>query len=54
MLDQYFPRAGLQVGAQLVELAEGQVLPAVGVDRESFWAGVSALLHQLAPRDREL
>ena len=50
----YLERAGLQVGAELVDVLENEALPASGVDPERFWHGLSALIHDLSPRNTEL
>lgn len=47
-------RAGLQVESGLAELIEKRALPAAGVDGTAFWPALSALLHDLAPRNRAL
>jgi malate synthase len=50
----YIERSQLLVGAELVEMLESEALPATGVDAERFWRGLSALIHDLAPRNTEL
>src|SRR5690606_17384314 len=40
--------------AELVEFIESEALPGTGVDPDAFWAGFDALVHDLAPRNREL
>ncbi|MEO8267567.1 MAG: malate synthase G [Ilumatobacteraceae bacterium] len=50
----YLERAELQVGAELVAVLENEALPASGVDPERFWLGLSALIHDLSPRNTEL
>jgi malate synthase len=47
-------RQGLQVDARLVEFLEEQALPGSGVEPQTFWAGFSALVHDLQPRNRAL
>ena len=42
---------GLQVDAQLVDFLEGQALPDTGVTADAFWAGFSAIVHDLGPRN---
>ncbi len=44
----------LQVAAELERFIIDEVLPGTGVEAESFWAGFDALVHDLAPRNREL
>ena len=45
---------GLQVAAELHRFIETEALPGTGVPSERFWGGFEALLHDLAPRNREL
>ena len=47
-------RAGLRVARVLADFIESAALPGTGVDPASFWEGFSALLHDLAPRNRAL
>ncbi|EPX87183.1 malate synthase [Rubellimicrobium thermophilum DSM 16684] len=50
----YVDRAGLRVAEPLVAFVEGQALPGTGVGAEAFWSGLSAIIHDLGPRNREL
>ena len=52
--DSHMKRAGLLVGAELVSFLEEEALPASGVDLETFWNGLSSMLHDLTPRNSEL
>ncbi len=45
-------RAGLQVAAELAAFVEDQALPGTGLTPADFWAGFSALLHDLGPKNR--
>ncbi|GGA08206.1 malate synthase G [Neptunicoccus cionae] len=45
---------GLQVDAQLAEFIEMLALPETGVSADRFWSGMSALVHNLGPKNREL
>ncbi|HLU78342.1 MAG TPA: malate synthase G [Burkholderiaceae bacterium] len=47
-------RHRLQVAAELLEFIESEALPGTGVAPDAFWAGFDALVHDLAPRNREL
>ncbi len=47
-------REGLQVAAELAAFIETEALPGTGVDPARFWAGFSALIHDLAPQNRAL
>lgn len=47
-------RDGLQVAAELAEFVEHEALAHSGVEPARFWAGFSALLHDLAPKNRAL
>ena len=50
---QYEARAQLQVALPIIEFAE-QTAAARGLDLEEFWAGVSAIVHDLAPKNAAL
>ncbi|WP_431823923.1 malate synthase G [Burkholderia sp. F1] len=45
---------GLQVADALSQFIENEALPGTGIDKATFWRGFSALVHDLAPRNREL
>jgi malate synthase len=45
---------GLQVAAALHRFVTEEALPGSGVDPEAFWTGAGAIIHELAPRNREL
>ncbi|MFD1210297.1 malate synthase G, partial [Modicisalibacter tunisiensis] len=47
-------RHRLQVAAELDRFITDEALPGTGVDPEAFWAGVDALVHDLAPTNRAL
>lgn len=53
-MTQRVERDGLQVAAELAAFIEQRALPGSGVDPARFWAGFSALLHDLAPQNRAL
>ena len=44
----------LEVVASLHRFVEEEALPGSGVDPQAFWEGVAAIVHDLAPRTREL
>ena len=44
----------LQVDNELFNFIQNEALPGTGLDADSFWAGFSQLVHDLAPRNREL
>ncbi|MEP1575175.1 malate synthase G [Roseibium album] len=45
---------GLQVANELFEFVNEQALPGTGVDQDHFWKSLSALVHDLAPENRNL
>ena len=47
-------RHRLQIAAELHDFIESEALPGTGVDAATFWSGFDALVHDLAPRNREL
>jgi len=44
----------LQVDADLARFIDTEVLPGTGVEPDAFWAGFSAIVHDLAPKNRAL
>lgn len=44
----------LSVAEQLYRFIEDEAIPGSGVDRDAFWAGADALIHDFAPRNAEL
>ncbi len=44
----------LQVDAALHAFINDRVLPGTGIDREEFWQGVDAIVHDLAPKNAAL
>lgn len=44
----------LQVATELQRFIDEEVLPGTGLDTAAFWSGVDELVHELAPRNREL
>jgi malate synthase len=44
----------LQVATELFRFVEDKVLPGTGIDADTFWKGLSSLVHELGPRNREL
>ncbi|MEL6618909.1 MAG: malate synthase G [Pseudomonadota bacterium] len=50
----YIDRADLKVAEPLAQFIEDQALPGTGVATADFWAGFSALVHDLGPRNRAL
>jgi malate synthase len=50
----YVKRAELRVADTLAQFIEDRALPGTGVETNEFWAGLSALVHDLGPRNRAL
>ena len=46
--------AGLDVAEVLHRFVIEEALPGSGLDPEEFWAGAASIIHELAPRNREL
>lgn len=47
-------REGLDVDAGLARFIEDRALPGTGIAPATFWSGLSRLIHDLTPRNREL
>ena len=45
---------GLAVAAVLHRFVTEEALPGSGIDPDTFWAGAAGIIHDLAPRNREL
>ena len=45
---------GLVVDTQLAAFVNEQALPGSGVEPAAFWAGLSAVIHDFGPRNRDL
>ncbi|MBJ6370011.1 malate synthase G [Sedimentitalea arenosa] len=45
---------GLQVAPELVDFIDNKALPGTGVSSETFWSGLSRVLHELGPENRAL
>ncbi len=53
-MEQRVQVGALSVAARLHRFVEEEALPGSGVDSGDFWAGLSAAVHDLAPRNRSL
>jgi malate synthase len=53
-MDQRVQIGGLSVAAGLHRFVEEEALPDSGIQPQAFWEGVDAIVHDLAPRNREL
>ena len=53
-MDQRVRTGGLDVAASLHRFVEEEALPGTGLDPATFWEGAGAIVHDLAPRNREL
>ncbi|RUU51328.1 malate synthase G, partial [Mesorhizobium sp. M2C.T.Ca.TU.002.02.1.1] len=46
--------AGLRVARELHDFVAEEATPGTGIDPEKFWEGFSAIVHDLAPKNRAL
>ncbi|MBS0002981.1 MAG: malate synthase G [Thioalkalivibrio sp.] len=53
-MTDYVTRGRLQVAAALDRFISDEALPGTDLDGDAFWTGVDALVHDLAPRNRDL
>ena len=45
---------GLQVAKNLFDFVNNEAIPGTGIDADKFWAEFDRIVHELAPRNREL
>src|SRR6201747_454094 len=53
-MDEREQIGGLRIATSLHRFVEDEALPGSGVDPQAFWEGLDAIVHDLAPRNREL
>ena len=53
-MTDYVTRGHLQVAAELDRFLVDEALAGIDLDPQDFWAGVEAMLHDMAPRNRAL
>ncbi|ANB02637.1 malate synthase G [Ectothiorhodospira sp. BSL-9] len=53
-MSEYVTAGQLQVAAQLHDFINREALPGTNVSAEAFWGGLDRIVHDLAPRNREL
>ena len=46
--------SGLHIARELHDFVVEEVIPGTGIDAHDFWAGFSAIVHELGPRNRAL
>src|SRR4051812_7349937 len=54
VLSEWIQIGALQVAAELHEFIETEALPGTGIEPDRLWSALDAILHDLAPRNREL
>ena len=53
-MEKYVVKNDLKVSEQLVEFIESKALPGSGVEADTFWSGLSDVVHQMGPRNPAL
>ncbi len=48
------PRHDLSIATELYRLVNDEIAPGAGVEPDQFWSGLSAIVHDLSPKNREL
>src|SRR3954468_3973384 len=54
VLSEWIQIGALQVAAELHEFIETEALPGTGIEPNHLWSSLDSILHDLAPRNREL
>src|SRR3954463_1895392 len=54
VLSEWIQIGALRVAAELHEFIETEALPGTGIEPDRLWSALDAILHDLAPRNREL
>ncbi|WP_264738107.1 malate synthase G [Cytobacillus firmus] len=53
-MGNYVKTGSLQVASELYEFINSEALPGSGVDQETFWSGLEALINDLSPKNKAL
>ncbi|MBB5516245.1 malate synthase [Rubricella aquisinus] len=53
-MNSYRTVSDLHIAPQLFDFVERQALPGTGVSSQDFWAGLSAVVHDMGPKNRAL
>ncbi|WP_242468423.1 malate synthase G [Burkholderia plantarii] len=53
-MNSMIQRQGLNVAESLARFVDTEALPGTGIDADAFWSGFSAIVHDLAPKNRQL
>ncbi|MCV6589673.1 MAG: malate synthase G [Marinobacterium sp.] len=53
-MSQRVQSGGLQIAQSLYDFVNNEALPGTGVSEQQFWSAFDAIVHDLAPRNREL
>jgi len=53
-MTEHVKRHRLQVATELAAFIDNEALPGTGLDQETFWRDLDALVHDLAPKNRAL
>jgi malate synthase len=53
-MTEYVAAGSLKVAKVLYDFINGEAMPGTGLDQASFWKGLEALIHDLAPKNRAL
>ncbi|MGS1002237.1 malate synthase G [Burkholderia glumae] len=53
-MNSMIQRHGLKIAESLARFVDTEALPGTGIDGDAFWSGFSAIVHDLAPKNRQL
>ena len=53
-MEQYVKTHGISIDSILYEFVNSEALPGTGVDAESFWKSLAAIIDTFAPQNKSL
>ena len=54
MSEKYVKIGNLSISENLLNFVNNEVLPGTGISQQRYWSGFDEIVHQLAPKNRDL